>query len=432
MTSRRLREKVSTALAQRYAIGDELGHGVASVVYAADDLRHGRRVAVKVLFPEVTAVLGRERFLREIAIAAGLAHPHILPLYDSGEADGLLFHVTPLLEGETLRQRLSREGILPVEDSLRIGSELLDAIGYAHRHGIVHRDVKPANIFLSDRHALLGDFGVARALERSGGSRLTATGIVVGTPAYMSPEQASGEPLDHRTDLYSAACTIHEMLCGEAPFAARTPQAAIARRLTEEPGSLRLSRPSIPEHVDLCLRRALARLPADRFQSASDMAAALAGPGTPAPSSVPAESPASAAFRPQSGADRSGPGFWREMRRRKVWSAGVIYVSGWVFLIGLAASLKELVRFEPRTAELLARFVFGIGAAGLPVTLALAWMYEIGREGDVRRTGAWKGGVGETSRWPLLTRGAVVAACAVLGLAVLWLLVLRPLLLGSG
>ncbi|MFO7589018.1 MAG: phenylalanine--tRNA ligase beta subunit-related protein, partial [Gemmatimonadota bacterium] len=234
MTTRRLRERVTAALADRYAIGEELGHGGSAVVFRASDLRHGREVAVKVLYPEVTAVLGRERFLREIEIAAGLAHPHILPLYDSGEAEGLLFHVTPLLRGQSLRERLDRERMLPVEEALRIAGDLLDALAHAHGHGIVHRDVKPSNVFLTDRHALLADFGVARALERSGGTRLTETGVVLGTPAYMSPEQASGEPLDHRSDLYSTACTICEMLVGEAPFAARTPQAAIARRLTED------------------------------------------------------------------------------------------------------------------------------------------------------------------------------------------------------
>jgi len=417
MTSRRLGERVTAALAERYAIGDELGHGGTSVVFAADDLRHGRRVAVKVLFPEVTAVLGRERFLREIAIAAGLAHPHILPLYDSGEADGLLFHVTPLLEGETLRHRLARERMLPVEEALGIGAELLDALAYAHRHGIVHRDVKPANVFLSDRHALLGDFGVARALERSGGSRLTATGIVVGTPAYMSPEQASGEPLDHRSDLYSAACAICEMLCGEAPFAARTPQAAIARRLTEAPGSLRVARPSVPEHVDAALRRALARLPADRFQSAAEMAAALEG------SDVLAVSPGSDLPAPGSGG--SGPlSFWQELRRRKVWSVGTIYVS----VAWMVCSVGDLLLGNWGFESAL-RYLIALSVAGLPVALILAWAFEVTPEGEVRRTGAYP--VAEAgapgSSWPLLSTGAKLLLALVLAVAALWLLLFRPL-----
>ncbi len=419
MTSRRLKERVTAAPADRYAIGEELGHGNAAVVFAADDLRHGRPVAVKVLFPEVTAVLGRERFLREIAIAAGLAHPHILPLYDSGEADGLLFHVTPRLEGETLRDRLSRERMLPVEDAVRIGGELLDALAYAHGHGIVHRDVKPANVFLSGRHALLGDFGVARALERSGGARLTATGIVVGTPAYMSPEQASGEPLDHRSDLYSAASTIYEMLCGEAPFAARTPQAAIARRLTEAPGSIRLARPAVPEHVDDCLRRALARLPADRFQSAPEFAAALAGRegGAEAPAPAPAvPTPAPA--------ERGSLSFWQELRRRKVWSVGTIYVSVAWMVCGAADLLLGNWGYDSAL-----RYIIALSAAGLPIALILAWAFEVSPEGEVRRTGAYPvadaGAHGPS--WPVLSTAAKLLLALVLAVVALWLLVVRPL-----
>lgn len=419
MTSRRLQERVSAALAGRYAIAEELGHGGTSVVFAADDLRHGRRVAVKVLYPEVTAVLGRERFLREIEIAAGLAHPHIVPLYDSGEADGLLYHVTPLLEGETLRARLARERLLPVADALRIGGELLDALGHAHRHGIVHRDVKPANVHLSGRHALLGDFGVARALERSGGSRLTATGIVVGTPAYMSPEQASGEPLDHRTDLYSTACTIAEMLCGEGPFAARTPQAAIARRLTEEPGSIRLARPSVPEHVDEALRRALARLPADRFQSAEEMAAALEGTGSPpGPAAADAAAPASRG---------GGLSFWQELRRRKVWSVGTIYVS----VAWMVCSAADLLLGNWGYESAL-RVLIGLAVAGLPIALVLAWAFEVSPEGEVRRTGAYPAAAAGAQRpgWPLLSTGAKLLLALVLAVVALWLFLVRPLLGG--
>lgn len=427
MTTRRLRERITAALADRYAIGEELGHGGTSVVFRAMDIRHRREVAVKVLYPEVTAVLGRERFLREIEIVASLVHPHVVPLYDSGEADGLLFHVSPCLTGESLRARLDRERLLPLADALRIGAELLDSLAHAHRHGIVHRDVKPGNIFLTGRHALLADFGVARALERSGGTRLTETGIVVGTPAYMSPEQASGEPLDHRSDLYSAACTICEMLSGEAPFAARTPQAAISRRLTEDPCSIRRMRPTVPEHVDAALSRALARLPADRFQSAEEFGAALAHAEA---ASVGADPPAgAAAVAPRS----KRLSFWEEMRRRKVWSAAVIYGSIWVFVIGLTANLKELLKLSEPTWELLARAVFGIGVAGLPVTLALAWAFEVGSERKLRRTGAWKtAGLGLSPSWPLLSRGAVLALTVVLAMVVIWLLVLRPFLALAG
>ncbi len=430
MPSRRLRERATQALADRYRIEEELGHGGTSTVFRAVDLRHDRPVAVKVLHPEVTAVLGRERFLREIDIAAGLAHPHILPLYDSGERDGLLFHVTPLHPGESLRDRLLRDRILPLDEALRIGTELLDALSHAHRHGVVHRDVKPENVVLSGQHALLADFGVALALARSGGSRLTGTGIVVGTPAYMSPEQASGQEIDARSDIYAAACVICEMLVGEAPFAARTPQAVIARRLTEEPCSLRTVRPDVPEAVDRALRKGMARLPAERFQSAEEFAAALAhresavaeGSGT-----AGTERPA----RTAGGVGRAG--FWAEMRRRKVWSAAAIYGSVWFVLLELATNSNDLLRLPDTTAELLARLVFGVGLAGFPVTLAFAWMFEITSERTVRRTGAWRvEGQARPSRLPLLTRGAVVALSLALALLTVWKLVVSPLLSGSG
>ena len=320
-------ERAREALDGRYRIVEEIGRGGTAAVFRAEDLRHHRDVAVKVLHPEVTAALGRERFLREIEFVASLAHPHILPLYDSGDAAGLLFHVSPLLEGETLRDRLARERMLPVDEALRIGGEVLDAIAYAHGHGVVHRDIKPANILLAAHHALISDFGVARALEEGGGKRLTATGIVVGTPAYMSPEQAAGEPLDHRSDLYSAACVICEMLCGEPPFASRTAQATMSRRLTEEPGSLRTVRPSIPEGVDEVLRKSLSRLPADRFGSAEEMGAVLRRKSG---------DPDVSALTSTSGSVQAKTGkltFWEELRRRKVWNVGIIYSGAAWFVV---------------------------------------------------------------------------------------------------
>ena len=399
-------------------------------MFRAEDLRHHRHVAVKVLHPEVTAVLGRERFLREIEFVSSLAHPHILPLYDSGEADGLLFHVSPLLEGETLRDRLARERMLPVDEALRIGGEILDAIAYAHGHGVVHRDIKPANVLLAAHHAWISDFGVARALEEGGGKRLTATGIVVGTPAYMSPEQAAGEPLDHRSDLYSAACVICEMLCGEPPFASRTAQATMSRRLTEEPGTLRTSRPSVPEEVDAVLRRSLSRLPADRFASASEFKRALLSPSPTGERASPQVGPVVPA---DNGRSSKWVVFWKEMRRRKVWSAVVIYGSVWVAAFGFAASLNDLVDLSDKTAETLARAVFGLGLAGFLLTLALAWIFEISEEGSVNRTGAWvEVDSDSASRWPLLTRGAVIAAAVLVALIIIWYAFARPLLGGSG
>ena len=420
------------ALAGRYRIVEEIGRGGTSIVFRAEDLRHHRHVAVKVLHPEVTAELGRERFLREIDFVASLAHPHILPLYESGEMDGLLFYVSPLLEGETLRDRLARDRnrMLPVEEALRIGGEILDALAYAHAHGVLHRDIKPANILMADHHAYISDFGVARALEEGGGKRLTATGIVVGTPSYMSPEQASGKPLDHRSDLYAAACVIYETLCGEPPFASRTAQVAMARRLTEEPRSLRTTRPSVPEEVDLVLRRSLSRLPADRFASASEFKRELLSPSPTRERASPrigSEVPA------DNGRSSKWVVFWQEMRRRKVWSAVVIYGSVWAAAFGLAAGLNDLVVLSDETAETLARAVLGLGLAGFLLTLALAWIFEISEEGSVNRTGAWvEVDPDSNSRWPLLTRGAVIAAAVLMALMIIWYAFARPLLSGGG
>ncbi|HEU5261101.1 MAG TPA: serine/threonine-protein kinase, partial [Gemmatimonadales bacterium] len=214
------------ALAGRYTIERTLGRGGMATVYLARDLRHQRAVAVKVLRPDLFDSSGRERFLREIEIAAGLQHPNILPLHDSGAADGLLYYVMPYVEGESLRDRLDRENQLPVDEALRIAREVAEALGYAHGHGIVHRDIKPANVLLSAGHALVMDFGIAHAISEAGGPQLTERGIAVGTPAYMSPEQASGrEAVDARSDLYALGCVVYEMLAGEPPFTGRTAQA---------------------------------------------------------------------------------------------------------------------------------------------------------------------------------------------------------------
>ncbi|MFC1531601.1 serine/threonine-protein kinase [Gemmatimonadota bacterium] len=220
----KLRDRLTRAVGERYEILDELGRGGMSMVFQARDVRHDRTVAVKVLLPELAASVGAQRFLREIEIAAGLVHPHILPLYDSGEAEGLLYHVTPCVEGETLRDRLKRERYLSIEEAVRITAEVADALDFAHTRDVLHRDIKPENVLLSRRHALITDFGIARAITLGGGERLTETGMAVGTPAYMSPEQARGEAvLDGRSDIYSLACLTYEMLAGEAPLAGRSP-----------------------------------------------------------------------------------------------------------------------------------------------------------------------------------------------------------------
>jgi len=207
--------RLTAALAGRYRIESELGAGGMATVYLAQDLKHRRQVAIKVLKPELASVLGPERFLREIEIAAQLTHPHILPLYDSGEAEGLLYYVMPYVEGESLRDRITREKQLPLDDALQVARETADALSYAHSHGVIHRDIKPENILLESGHAVVADFGIARAISAAGGERLTETGLAVGTPAYMSPEQAAGEKnLDGRSDLYALGCVLYEMLAG--------------------------------------------------------------------------------------------------------------------------------------------------------------------------------------------------------------------------
>ena len=269
--------RLTTALEGRYAIERELGAGGMATVYLARDLRHDRRVALKVLRPELAAVLGGERFLTEIKTTANLQHPHILPLHDSGEADGLVFYVMPYVEGESLRDRLQREKQLPVDDALRIAREVLSALDYAHRHGVVHRDIKPENILLHDGQALVADFGIALAVSTvGGGTRMTETGMSLGTPHYMAPEQAMGErEITPKADVYALGCVLYEMLTAEPPFTGATAQAIVARVVTEEPRPLTLQRKTIPPHVEAAVLTALAKLPADRFASAAQFAAAL-------------------------------------------------------------------------------------------------------------------------------------------------------------
>src|SRR6059058_4182476 len=258
--------QLQAALADRYVVERELGHGGMATVYLARDLRHGRPVAIKVLRPEIAAALGPERFLREIELAARLTHPHILPLHDSGAAEGSLYYVMPYVEGETLRDRLEREGQLPLEDALRITREVASALSYAHDHDVVHRDIKPENILLSGGEAVVADFGIARAITQAAGSKLTETGIPIGTPAYMSPEQASGGgPIDGRSDVYSLACVLYEMLVGEPPYTGPSAQVVIAKRFTDPVPSVRRLRETLSLPIEAAVSKALANTPADRF-----------------------------------------------------------------------------------------------------------------------------------------------------------------------
>ena len=269
--------RLNAALQGRYAIERELGEGGMATVYLADDLKHERKVALKVLKPELAAVVGGERFLAEIKTTANLTHPHILPLFDSGDADGFVFYVMPYVEGESLRDKLDREKQLGVQDSVVITQKVADALDYAHEHGVVHRDIKSGNILLSERgEPLIADFGIALAVAQAGAGRITETGLSLGTPHYMSPEQATGDrDVDPRSDVYALGCVLYEMLAGQPPFAAPTAQAVLVKILTADAPSITSERRTVPPHVGHALAQALEKLPADRFTSAAAFAAAL-------------------------------------------------------------------------------------------------------------------------------------------------------------
>jgi serine/threonine-protein kinase len=269
-------DHLRAALADRYEIERDIGSGGMATVYLAEDLKHRRKVAVKVLRQEFAVSLGAERFVREIEIAANLTHPHILPLFDSGDASGLLFYVMPYIEGESLRERLYREKKLPLSDAVRITDQVASALTYAHERGVVHRDIKPENILLTGDQAIVADFGIARAVEAAGGHRITGTGIAVGTPAYMSPEQAAGEKeVSGSTDVYALGCVLYEMVSGRAPFRASNARALVVKHIVDAPPSLATVDPDIPLFVDRALSKALAKEPARRFGTPRDFAATL-------------------------------------------------------------------------------------------------------------------------------------------------------------
>src|SRR5690349_14415740 len=287
-----LQARLHDALADRYSLDRELGAGGMATVYLAHDLKHDRKVAIKVLRPELVHALGPERFLREIATTANLHHPHILPLYDSGRtaepSAALLYYVMPFVEGESLRDRLRREKQLPLDDALRIAREVADALSYAHGHGVIHRDIKPENILLESGHALVADFGIARALSTAAADRLTDTGLALGTPAYMSPEQAAGDrEVDGRTDLYSLGCVVYEMLAGQPPFSGPTVQSIARQHLTANPPPITQLRPAVPGMVAAAIERALAKNPADRFSPVGQFAEALSIQQLPPSPAIP-------------------------------------------------------------------------------------------------------------------------------------------------
>jgi TolB-like protein/tRNA A-37 threonylcarbamoyl transferase component Bud32/Flp pilus assembly protein TadD len=369
--------KVRSALADRYRIERVLGEGGMATVYLAEDLKHRRRVAVKVMRPELAATLGASRFLREIEIATQLNHPHILPVYDSGEAGGVLYYVMPYVEGESLRERVQREGALPVDEALRLAREVAEALGYAHRRGIIHRDIKPANVLLGEGHALVADFGIARAA--GGGQALTQTGLAVGTPQYMSPEQATGErDVDARADVYAIGAVLYEMLAGQAPYTGATPQAVLAKSLTEEVPPVASVRPGVPASVALVVGKAMARRPTDRYATGAELEQALAGARDAVRSGETAAAVAGGSARRA----------WTIFGASTVVSLAVIY--GLVTRWGL-----------PR---------WTLGLAALLLVIGAAVLFATGRAESRRRPGAAASGVGRWLTWSNAAWGGGLAA----------------------
>jgi len=364
VTTLQTSDRLAAALQGRYTIQRELGSGGMATVYVAHDVRHDREVAVKVLHPDLGAVLGSERFLSEIKTTARLQHPHILPLLDSGDADGLLFYVMPLVEGQTLRQKLERERQLPIDEALRIATEVAGALDYAHRHNVIHRDIKPENILLHDGRAVVADFGIALAVTVASGTRMTQTGLSLGTPQYMAPEQAMGEKvIDARADVYALGAVTYEMLTGEPPFSGATVQAIVAKVLTEKPMSPSAVRDTVPRHVEATVGKALAKLPADRFATAAQFAEALARPA------MTAELTSSVAA-----SQASTPGWRRYLAATPaVWTALAIAV---VLAIGSRFSRGTVTTARPSPVG---RFSISPGAN---VTLATVPALAISRDGS--------------------------------------------------
>ena len=343
-------DRLNQAVAGRYTVEREIGQGGMATVYLARDVRHDRRVALKLLRPDLGAVVGVERFLAEIRVTANLQHPNLLPLFDSGAVDGTLYYVMPYVDGESLRNRLDREKQLPVDEAVRIAVAVAGALDYAHRQGVIHRDLKPENILIQAGQPVVADFGIALAISNAGGTRVTQTGLSLGTPQYMSPEQATGDRvIDARTDIYSLGALLYEMLTGDPPHTGSTAQAIIARMLTERPRPVRSSRPNVPIHVELAVDRALEKLPADRFATAGDFAEALMRPELATAASLTSASRTSLV-----------PATPRETWRRRV-----PVLIPW-FLLGITAGvLVPRVLRAPDGADPVVRFTANVGDATL-------------------------------------------------------------------
>ncbi|MCU0622048.1 MAG: protein kinase, partial [Gemmatimonadales bacterium] len=366
-------ERLAAALADRYRLEREAGSGGMATVYLAEDLKHRRKVAVKVLRPELAASLGATRFLREIEIAAQLSHPHILPLLDSGEADGFLYYVMPFVEGESLRQRVARDGALPVGEAVRLIGEVADALAHAHRRGVVHRDIKPDNVMLSERHALVTDFGVAKAVsEATGRHEATSVGVALGTPTYMAPEQASADPtVDHRADIYAMGAMAYELLTGRPPFTGGTAQQVLMAHLTRPPEPMAAHRAGIPAAVEQVVQRALAKRPEERFQTADELLAALEPARFSGDGFTPQGTQPVRAVMP----DR--------------WYGHPIAVS--LGYLGAGAAVLAVLHLLARTVGLpswVFRVASGLLAIGLPIMLLTGWLER--RRAVARATGMFR------------------------------------------
>ena len=337
-------ERLRAALSGQYEIEREIGSGGMATVYLAKDVKHDRRVAIKVLRPELAAALGPDRFPREIKIVAQLQHPHVLPLHDSGESDGFLYYVMPYVDGESLRDKLDRDGELPIHDAIRILREVVDALAHAHAHGVMHRDIKPDNVMLSGRHAMVMDFGVAKALSDAGGEKLTTVGVAVGTPLYMSPEQATAQGhLDQRSDIYAVGVLGFELLTGQPPFHERNARAVLSAHVLEKPPNVTSIRPSVSPGLANLIARCLEKKPADRWQSAEELLGQLENLGTPSGGVTPTDT------RPIEATPTRAP---RMSRRVGIGSAAAVAVivagfGGWMLRGGGGPATIEQIAVLP-------------------------------------------------------------------------------------
>jgi tetratricopeptide (TPR) repeat protein len=401
-------DRLTAALAGRYAIKRELGAGGMATVYLADDVRHRRQVAVKVLRPDLAATLGPERFFREIEIAAQLQHPHILPLLDSGQSDGFLFYVMPFVEGESLRERLTRVRELPIPEAVRLLRDVADALSHAHARGVVHRDIKPENVMLTGRHALVMDFGVAKAVsEAKGHSNLTTAGVALGTPAYMSPEQAAADPnVDHRADIYALGAMGYELVAGRPPFQGTTPQQLLAMHVTQEPDPVSRYRPGIPPALESVIMRCLVKRAADRWQSADEVVERLESLGPTSGGMTPTHT------QPTTAVPMPGQWYGHPLRTAGLFLLGALAVLGAVYFLTIQLGLPDWVPWG----------ALGLLAVGLPIMVVTGLAER--RRAKLKATGMWslsgETGMHRQLTWKKATRGGVLAFAGLALLAVVY------------